>query len=155
MLNPPDTHLPKGGNPFASLFLPKKPRIPPYPSGHWGKVPNNGIQYRQRTHRKITKQKLYLIDHPYSQFATCPRVSHWRHIPQFEAVIVRLADQAVERVIIISAVSHRIGIGRLRDAAGGIVGEYAGVAADTMGFEPVTGAEIARVHLAISFIASF
>ena len=52
--------------------------------------------------------------------------------PQFESAVVRLADQAVERVIIISAVSHRIGIGRLRDAAGGIVGQRAGVAADAV-----------------------
>ncbi|MEI2656724.1 MAG: hypothetical protein V9G16_06140 [Nitrosomonas sp.] len=43
----------------------------------------------------------------------------------------------------------------MRDAAGGIVGERAGIAAHRMSFEPAIGVEIACVHLAIFPTSSF
>ena len=75
--------------------------------------------------------------------------------PEFESGVVGLADQAIQFVIVIGAFVRRIGVGRLRDAAGRIVGECAGVAAYRMGSEPTIGIEIARVHLAIFSTSSF
>ena len=75
--------------------------------------------------------------------------------PQFESAVVRLADQAIQFVIVIGAVVRRIGVGRLRDAASGIIGQRAGVVAETMGFEPAIGVETAGVHLVISPTSSF
>lgn len=53
--------------------------------------------------------------------------------PQLEAAVVRLADQAVERVVIVAAVVQRIGISCLRDAASRIVGQRTRVVANRMG----------------------
>lgn len=66
-----------------------------------------------------------------------------------------MADQAIQPVIIIGAVIHRIGVGCLDDVTGGIVGQRTGIAAYGMGFEPAIGVEITRVHLAIFPTSSF
>ena len=47
-------------------------------------------------------------------------------IPKFKPGVVRLADEAIQHIVIVAAVVHRIGVGRLGDATGGIVGERAG-----------------------------
>ncbi|MEI2656717.1 MAG: hypothetical protein V9G16_06105 [Nitrosomonas sp.] len=60
-----------------------------------------------------------------------------------------MADEAIQSVIIIGAVIYRIGVGRLRDAAGGIVGERAGIVAHRMSFELAIGVKTAGVHQAI------
>gem|GEM_PF-5047263 len=74
--------------------------------------------------------------------------------PEFESGVVGLADQAIQFVIVIGAFVRRIGVGRLRDAAGRIVGEC-GVSLPVGWVLSRPGVETARVRLAISLIASF